>query len=109
MLFVWVLDGTQGDRGPDHDPMPGPLISEHHLGVCSGVKVNAVTSAVIAEPPIVVPEKSDLGIKMKLVVSPVCYLPGCSSYTATSLVFRGCFKPGLHLGTALASFFAGMT
>lgn len=58
----------------------------------------------------VVPEKSDLGIKMKLgCIPPICYLPGCSSYTAASLVFRGCFKPGLHLGTAIASFFAGTT
>lgn len=68
VLFAWVFDGTQGYRGPDHGPMPGTLISEHHLGACSGVKVNAVTGVVIAEPPMVVPE-SDLGIKINLVAS----------------------------------------
>lgn len=43
VLFAWVFEWTQGDRGPDHDPRPAPFISEHHLGACSGVKVNAVT------------------------------------------------------------------
>lgn len=87
--------------------MPGSLISEHHLGACSGVKVNAVTSVVIAEPPMVVPGKSDLGIKMELVASYLFVI--CQAVPPTqqllSYSFRGCLKPRLHLGTAISSFF----
>lgn len=111
MLFAWVFDWTQGDRGLDHGPMPAPFISKHHLGACSGVKVNAISNVVIAEPPMVVPEKFDLGIKMKLVASYLFVICQAVSPTQQLLpyAFRGCIKPGLHLGTDIASFFAGMT
>lgn len=74
------------------------------------MKVSAVTSVVIAEPLVVVPEKSDLRIKIKLVASYLFVI--CQAVPPTqqllSCSFRGCLKPGLHLGTAIASFF-GMT
>lgn len=75
------------------------------------MKVNAVTSVVIAKPPMVVPEKSDLGIKIKLDASYLFVI--CQAVPPTQQLlyysFRGCLKPGLHLGTAISSFFAGMT
>lgn len=67
-------------------------------------------SVVIAKPPIVVPENFDLEIKMKLVASYLFVI--CQAVPPTqqllSYSFRGCLKPGLHLGTAIVSSFSGM-
>lgn len=88
--FLGSLKGPKGTRETTTAP---------HL-VCSAlstiwelaqgyVKGNAAGCVLIAKTPGVLPEKSDLGMPMKLVAYHLInYPPGCSSFTATQMYCR---------------------